>query len=66
MSGPPKPTKKHSRRDELPQLLYAVRGNQCQDTYFAYDTFERHDEGSTVGVYELREVRTLTVTRTLR
>lgn len=58
---------KKQKRDGMPQTLYAVEGFQSEPkTFFGYASFDMHDEGDRVGVYELREVRTLHVTRGLR
>jgi len=58
---------KKQKPDAMPQTLYAVEGFQSDPkTFFGYASFDMHDEGDRVGVYELREVRTLHVTRGLR
>ena len=60
---------KKQKRDAMPmpQTLYAVEGFESEPkTFFGYASFDMHDEGDRVGVYELREVRTLHVTRGLR
>jgi len=55
---------KPAPRPTMPLVIYVVRG--AEDTYFGHDTFGRFEHGDKVGVYELREVRTLNVTRGLR
>jgi hypothetical protein len=55
-----------SRRDEMPLVLYLIRSGGRDDAYFGRDTFDDFDDGETIGVYELREVRTLQLTRSLR
>jgi hypothetical protein len=60
----PRPPKKLP--DDMPRVLYAVVGGGDDQTLFGYADFETFDHGDRIGVYELREVRTLHVTRGLR
>lgn len=66
-----RPTREVNPREALPLVLYCVKGAAAgeadgQPACFGYRTFDQLDQGARVGVYELREVRTLHVTRGLR
>lgn len=54
---------------QMPQVLYVVKGVGVDDAYFGHATFNGEDDfhdGDRVAVYDLREVRTMRVTRGLR
>ena len=59
-AAPPK-----RKAPELPQVIYAVQP-PGQATLFGYADFEEFEDGDRVGVYDLREVRAMHVTRGLR
>jgi len=52
----------------MPLVLYAVKGDGDDPTFFARATFtdSEIDDGEVVGIYDLREVRTMVITRGLR
>lgn len=66
-----RPKREVAPRDAMPLVLYCVTGAAAgeldgQPACFGYRTVDGLDHGARVGVYELREVRTLHVTRGLR
>lgn len=58
--APPRPRAQRG----MPLVLYVERG--AEDVYFGRNHFDTIDDGAVVGVYELRETRTLKITRGLR
>jgi len=60
----PRPTRK-PKPEPMPLVLYAVKGGDGE-TCFGHDDFDTFDDGDVVGVYDLREVRVMAITRGLR
>jgi hypothetical protein len=61
----PPPTPHPKRKPDVPLVLYVIKGTE-PSSYFGYKDFDAFDHGEHIAVYELREVRTLHVTRGLR
>ena len=58
-------TPRGMKASDLPLVIYAVQP-PGQATLFGYADFEEFEDGDRVGVYDLREVRAMHVTRGLR
>ena len=58
-------TPRGMKASDLPLVIYAVKPAGA-DTVFGYTTFNEFEDGERVGVYDLREVRAMHVTRGLR
>lgn len=61
----PRPRPRPKPTDPLPLVLYAIAA-QTDGWCIGHQTFNRFENGERVGVYDLREVRTLQVTKGLR
>jgi hypothetical protein len=56
-----------NKRTKLPKILYVtVEQERTEDEYIAADrTTDSKQDGDVVGIYELKETKTMRVTRTL-
>lgn len=64
----PKPPLPKPKPEPLPLVLYVVKGGGGDPTFFGRERFtdEQFDDGERIGIYDLREVRTMAITRGLR
>ena len=70
MTTPRNKHKRHPRRPaprvDMPHVIYVIKGGGDEPTLFGHENFQHFDDGEVVGVYDLREVRTMVVTKGLR